>query len=154
MSATDQDFNNNQSSMINRSATTQSAGSTRVGADLDVASVVAVLGLAVTLWIHLKDLSDKFAETPYLGVGYAVLVVAAVAAAVMIATGRQRGWLLAGGACAATIVGFVLTRTTGLPAATGDIGNWSEPAGIYALIAEGAVIAATAYVLIGSRQRS
>ena len=119
-----------------------------------VASVVAVLGLAETAWLHLKDLSDKFAETPYLGIGYAALVVAAVAAAFMIATGRRRGWLLGAAACAVTIIGFVLTRTTGLPAATGDIGNWSEPAGIYALIAEGVVVAAAAHTLTRRARRS
>lgn len=111
------------------------------------ATVIGVLGLAATGWLHLKDLSDKFSETPYLGAGYAALVVAAVTAVFMIATGRRRGWLLGAAACAATIVGFVLTRTTGLPAATGDIGNWSEPAGIYALIAETAVVATAAFTL-------
>ena len=112
-----------------------------------VVSVVAVLGLAETAWIHLHDLSEKFAETPYLGVGYAALVIAAITAAALIIKGHRYGWLLGGAACAATIVGFTLTRTTGLPAATGDIGNWGETAGIYALVAEAVVVAAAAHTL-------
>jgi hypothetical protein len=118
------------------------------------AVMVGVVALAETAWIHLKDLSDKFAETPYLGVGYAAIVVAAVAAGFLIVTGRRRGWALAGAMCLATIIGFVLTRTTGLPAATGDVGNWGEPAGIYALIAEGVVVTTSAYVLTRTYPRN
>jgi hypothetical protein len=34
----------------------------------------------------------------------------------------------------------VLSRTTGLPSATGDIGNWTEPLGLASLFVEGAVV--------------
>ncbi len=116
-----------------------------------VLRAAAVAGLAATAGIHLRDLSDKFAETPYLGVGYAALIIAAVAAAVMIVKRQTAGWLLAGAACALTIAGFVLTRTTGLPAATGDIGNWGEAVGIYALVAEAVVVATASFALITRR---
>ena len=33
--------------------------------------------------------------------------------------------------------GYVLSRTTGLPNATGDIGNWTEPLGLASLFVEG-----------------
>ena len=117
-----------------------------------IARVTAIVALGGTAWVHLRDLSDKFAETPYLGVGYAVLVVAAVAAALLIATGRRQGWLLAVAACVATIIGCTLTRTTGLPSAMGDIGNWGEPAGIYALAAEAIVVSTAAYALTRRQQ--
>jgi hypothetical protein len=45
-------------------------------------------------------------------------------------------------------VGFVLTRTTGLPQARDDIGNWSEPLGLAALFVDGAVIAVAGYALV------
>ena len=48
-------------------------------------------------------------------------------------------------------MGFVLTRTTGLPQAKGDIGNWSEPLGLAALFVEGAVIAVAGYALAALR---
>ncbi len=106
-----------------------------------------IAGLTITAYIHLTEMSDKFAEVPYLGVGYALLVIACVAAAVLIIKGDRRGWMLGGGVCLATIVGFVLTRTTGLPASKDDIGNWSESIGTYALIAEGAVVVLAAIAL-------
>ena len=106
-----------------------------------------IAGLTITAYIHLTEMSDKFAEVPYLGVGYALLVIACVAAAVLIVKGDRRGWMLGGGVCLATIVGFVLTRTTGLPATKDDIGNWSESIGTYSLIAEGVVVVLAAIAL-------
>jgi hypothetical protein len=35
----------------------------------------------------------------------------------------------------------VLSRTTGLPQANGDIGNWTEPLGLASLFVEGCVVA-------------
>lgn len=108
------------------------------------AEVVAAVGLAGTAYIHLEELSDKFAEVPYLGVGYGVLSIACVASIVMIAARVRLGWYLGGATALATLVGFVLTRTVGLPASTDDIGNWSESIGTWSLIAEGVVVVATA----------
>jgi hypothetical protein len=110
-----------------------------------------VAGLTVTAYIHLTEMSGKFAEVPYLGVGYAFLVAACAIAAVLIVQGDRRGWMLAGAACLATIIGFVLTRTTGLPASSDDIGNWSESIGTYSLIAEGIVVVLSAVALGRSR---
>jgi hypothetical protein len=53
------------------------------------------------------------------------------------------GGLLALGA----ITGYTLTRTVGLPSATGDVGNWLEPLGLASLFVESILVAVTAYVL-------
>jgi hypothetical protein len=53
----------------------------------------------------------------------------------------RRGFVVAGGLAAATFLGYCLSRTTGLPAATDDIGNWTETLGVWSLIAEAAVVA-------------
>jgi hypothetical protein len=42
----------------------------------------------------------------------------------------------------------------GLPQATGDIGNWSEPLGLASLMVEGCLIALSSTVLLGSRSRA
>lgn len=115
---------------------------------------VAFAGLGVTAWIHLSELSSKFREVPYLGVGYALLVVACVVAGLGVVRGDKRGWLLAAAASAATLIGFTLTRTTGLPGAMDDIGNWSEKIAIYSLIAEGVVLAVSGFVLARGHHRS
>ncbi|TFH20503.1 MAG: hypothetical protein E4H05_02135, partial [Acidimicrobiales bacterium] len=64
----------------------------------------AVVALAITGWVHLMDMSDKFSEVPYLGIGYGLIVIAAIASIVLILRGDRRGWMLGGGMCLATIV--------------------------------------------------
>ena len=85
---------------------------------------------------------------PYLGVAYVALIVASVvAAALLVRSWSRTGWLLSGALGAATILGFVLTRTTGLPGATEDRGNWLEPLGLASLFVEAAVVALAAYAV-------
>ncbi len=105
---------------------------------------LTITGLVGIAWIHLLDLAGKLEETPYLGVAYIGLIVGCAAAVVLLARHDRRGFLLAGGLAAATFLGYCLSRTTGLPAATDDIGNWAETLGIWSLIAEGAVVALSA----------
>src|SRR5436309_9883894 len=77
----------------------------------------AALCLAVAV-IHVKDQGgfpgDK---TPtYVGVGYYLLEVAAVVAAVMLLTRSfGRGWLLSIGVALGPLVGYVLSRGPGMP---------------------------------------
>jgi hypothetical protein len=64
----------------------------------------------------------------------------------------SRAWAAAALLPLATIVGFTLTRTTGLPHAMDDIGNWTEPLGLASLIVEGTVVALAGGVL-AARER-
>jgi hypothetical protein len=111
------------------------------------AEVGAVIGLAGTAYIHLAEFSGKFSEVPYLGVGYALLSAACIGAIALIVARNKAGWYLGGAVAAATLIGFVLTRTVGLPASTDDIGNWSEPIGTWSLIFEGLTVALAAAMI-------
>jgi hypothetical protein len=53
---------------------------------------------------------------------------------------------------AAVIVGYTLSRTTGLPQSTGDIGNWSEPLGLASLFVEGSLVVLAGGVLLARRR--
>ena len=90
--------------------------------------------LAIAL-IHLLDVIGKIKETPYLGVMYIALMH----------TGSALAWAAAGLLAAATLTGFILSRTTGLPNASDDIGNWTEPLGLASLFVEGAVVILAGY---------
>ena len=116
---------------------------------LPIFEALTILGLVGIAWIHLLDLGDKFEETPYLG-----LIAGCVAAAVLLVRRDRRGFVVAGGLAAATFVGYCLSRTTGLPAATDDIGNWTETLGVWSLVAEGAVVALSAAALSSKVRRS
>src|SRR3954452_9992683 len=109
---------------------------------------VAAVGLAGIALIHLLDSLGKFQEAPYMGWMYVGLMVSCLAvAATLVRANLREAWVAAIALPAAAIAGFTLTRTVGLPQATEDIGNWSEPLGLAALFVEGAVIAIAAYAL-------
>jgi hypothetical protein len=129
----------------------RSAGSARarlddgaIAAAVHEAAVRATLavGLAAIAVIHAIDSVGKWTETPYIFWMYMALIGAAVGtAAATLFTRMPQAFLAAAGLAAATMIGFILSRTTGLPSATGDIGNWTEPLGLASLVVEGLVVA-------------
>jgi hypothetical protein len=120
-----------------------------IGARAAVAVGLAGIGL-----IHLLDSIGKYSETRYLFWMYVALMVGSLAVAGAVLFSRTRlPFLAAAGLAASALVGYVLSRTTGLPNATEDIGNWAEPLGLASLFVEGAVVAASlaAYAVIPAR---
>jgi len=99
---------------------------------------IGLLGIGL---IHTLDLPSKWHETPYLAVAYVVLILASLAAAGgLVASGRRRWRQLAVAAAAGPMLGYIVSRTIGLPASTGDIGNWLEPLGLASLFVEATVL--------------
>jgi hypothetical protein len=118
--------------------------------DIAARAVVSV-GLAGVGLIHLLDAIGKYNETRYIFWMYVALIVGSLATAGAVLFARTRAaFLLAAGLAASAAVGYVLSRTTGLPNATGDIGNWTEPLGLASLFVEGAVaaVATGAYIAV------
>src|SRR3954465_2359494 len=90
-----------------------------------------VVGLAGIAVIHAVDSVGKWSEVRYMFWMYMALIVGALATAGAVLFTRSRLALLAaGGIAASAFAGYVLSRTTGLPSATDDIGNWTEPLGL------------------------
>jgi hypothetical protein len=114
-----------------------------------IARSVAIMGLVSVALIHLLDSGSKFHETPYLFWMYAALMVASLAVAGLLLHAETRlAWLVAGGLAASAFIGYVLSRVTGLPGATNDIGNWGEPLGLASLLIEGCIVALSLYRLV------
>ncbi|WP_407543264.1 hypothetical protein Q0M94_26185 (plasmid) [Deinococcus radiomollis] len=100
---------------------------------------IGLLLLAGIAWIHYRGIPDKLGETAYLGWSYILLVVGCAAAGAWLLSDRWRsGYVLGLVISLGAIVAYILTRSTGLPHATGDIGNWAEPAGVVSLLLEAA----------------
>jgi cytochrome bd-type quinol oxidase subunit 2 len=100
------------------------------------------VGLAGVAVIHAVDSVGKWSEVPYMFWMYMALIVGALAVAGAVLFTRSRAALAAAILVAASaFVGYVLSRTTGLPNATDDIGNWTEPLGLASLVVEGCVVA-------------
>jgi hypothetical protein len=120
------------------------------------ARAVTATGLAGIALIHLLDSIGKYSETRYLFWMYVALMVASVVTAAAVLFTRQRiAFLAAAGLAASAAIGYILSRSTGLPNATGDIGNWTEPLGLASLFVEGAVVAVagSAYALVPAVRR-
>jgi hypothetical protein len=87
--------------------------------------------------IHVLDLPSTLTETHLIGYGYFVLIAAALLGAALLLTAPEpRVWLLVDLIALGAIVGYVLSRTSGLPTDRGDVGNWNCALGIAALSTE------------------
>jgi hypothetical protein len=106
-------------------------------------------------YIHVKDQGGIIgAKDPaYMQAGYYALeVTALVVAAMLLARIRPMAtWFLTVGVAAGPLVGFVLTRTVGLPNAMDDRGNWTETLGVVSLVVEGALLALATAQFLRSR---
>jgi len=95
--------------------------------------------ILVTGAIHWIDAPSSFGDATYKGLLFLANGIAAIIAAFGIQRGeRTWGWglavLVAGGA----LVGYVISRTVGLPGLPPDV--WLEPLGILSLMVEAAFI--------------
>jgi hypothetical protein len=119
--------------------------------DVAIRATTAV-GLAGIGLIHLLDAIGKYHETRYVFWMYVALIAGTLAtAAALLFTRSRLALLLGAGLAASALAGYVLSRTTGLPNATGDVGNWTEPLGLASLFVEGAVagVSCAAYAVAG-----
>ncbi|HMJ35423.1 MAG TPA: hypothetical protein VK501_16055 [Baekduia sp.] len=106
------------------------------------ARATVAVGLAGIALIHLLDSIGKWSETRYLFWMYIALMVGSLATAGAVLFSRHRAaWLAAAAVAASALIGYVVNRTVGMPNATGDIGNWTEPLGLASLFVEAAVLA-------------
>jgi hypothetical protein len=97
--------------------------------------------IVVTGVIHFVDAPSSFDDAQYKGILFVANGVGALVAAMGIYRGaRNWGWglglLVAGGA----LVGYVISRTVGLPGMAPE--EWLEPLGVAACVVEAAFIVA------------
>ena len=122
-----------------------------------VRPIGALLALSVAI-IHLVDQGGipGSKDPGYVGVLYWVLEIAAVVCAILLlipaATGA--GWVLALGVAAGPFLGYVLSRSTGLPNYSDDKGNWGETSGVISLIVEGLLLVFALGTLAAGRTRA
>ena len=104
-------------------------------------SSALMLGLAGIIAVHVMDLPGKMAEVPYMGFMYIGVIAAAGVLIHRVISGPNKLDFLATAALAgAVILGFIVNRTAGMPGATDDIGNWTEPLGLLSLVIEAWVV--------------
>ncbi|MEA2421806.1 MAG: hypothetical protein QOF55_905 [Thermoleophilaceae bacterium] len=113
-----------------------------------VPRAVAIVGLLGVGLIHLLDSIGKYSETRYLFWMYIGLIIGSIAVSGALLVRESRAaWAATGLLAAAALVGYVLSRSTGLPSAKGDVGNWAEPLGLASMFIEGCLVALAGYRL-------
>jgi len=117
-----------------------------------IARTVAVLGLATFALIHILDLPGTMKGTLYIGWLYIGLIASAIGlAGALMRTSDTRVWGAAAGLVTSVIVAYILSRTTGLPQSSDDIGNWGQTLGIAMLFVGGSLLALSSGVLLSRR---
>ena len=112
-------------------------------------AIAALLGIAV---VHVLQSPDAFREATYLGILFIVAIVASVVmAAVLTQTGDERVELAAGAMAALILICYILSRTSGLPSVTNNIGEWTNPLGLVSMVAEALMVCVAAGRLAGRR---
>jgi hypothetical protein len=122
---------------------------------LAVRLVGALLALAVSV-VHVADQGGitMLSSPAWIGWGYRIIEVGGVltAIALMLPWSRWLGWaagmLLGIGPFAA----YILSRSVGVPADPGDVGNWGYWVGTLSLFVEAALIVLCAAMLLAHRR--
>jgi hypothetical protein len=111
-------------------------------------TTLTIAGVSAIGLIHLLDSVDTYHETRWLFWAYVLLMAATiVVAAALLHHPDRRAFTGAALVAAAPLLGYILSRTTGLPGADDDIGNWTDPLGLASLWVEGAVLLTAGYAL-------
>jgi len=98
---------------------------------------VCALTLLVTAATHIPLVPEHLEEAPYVGVLFILLsAVSILLAAAILVRDLPLVWVTSGTVTLLAFVAFLVSRTIGLPEIGDDIGNWTEPLGFPALVAE------------------
>jgi len=106
--------------------------------------ILVWLGIILILTIgtiHAVDAKDSFSDAAYKGWLFYANAVGALIAAYGIYNQHRWGWNLGLLIAAASLIGYVASRTVGLPQIPAEPDAWLEPLGVASLIAEGLFVA-------------
>ena len=90
---------------------------------------------------HVPITREHLSEAPYIGWSFIVLEVASlVLALALVGSDTPLVWRAAAVVPALAIIGYLLSRSVGLPQIADEVGNWTEPLSFVALAAEALLI--------------
>lgn len=101
------------------------------------ATAIGLVLIALTGLIHLVEAPEYWGEVRYVGALFGLTAAGAVLAAVGIMRGERWGWLLGSLIAVSNAVGYVASRTIGIPRFREN--SWDtflEPIGIASLVVE------------------
>jgi hypothetical protein len=112
---------------------------------------LAGIGLILAVGVvHLVEIPTHYGISPYLGVLFAVNFALTLVAAFGIGRGAMGwGWSLGALISSSALLGYLVSRLFGLPAAPELAGEWTSALGSLAMIFEGMFLAGWFSVLTG-----
>jgi MFS family permease len=102
--------------------------------------LVAGAGLLIAIAIiHLQDQGGLLGgvSPTWLKYGYYLVEIGALVSALFVIRGKAIGWVLGLASSVGPFVGYILSRSVGVPGDPGDVGNWGYLLGTVSLLVEG-----------------
>jgi hypothetical protein len=113
----------------------------------------AITVLAIGL-IHILDAAGTYHTTRWIFWAYIALIVASVPVALLLLhLASPLAWAAAAALAAGPFVGYLWSRSVGLPGDAPDVGNWLCTLGMAALFVEVALLGLSATRLVLAQQR-
>ncbi|MCA1730767.1 MAG: hypothetical protein LC751_15605 [Actinobacteria bacterium] len=110
--------------------------------------IVGVVLISLVGLIHLLVTSEYFEYAAYVGLLFLVNVACSILSAYGIYRGASWGWILGLVISVGSFMGYIVSRTVGLPGAPGILREpFTEPPGLLSLVVELAFAGVAAYVL-------
>lgn len=110
---------------------------------------LAAAGAVGEAVVHIPLLESHLTEAPYIGVGFLLLIVAGfIVGTKLLVAPDKRAWALCGLVATLALLGYILSRTVGLPQIHDDIGDWHNLLGTVAVLCEATMLVATLVQLV------
>jgi hypothetical protein len=117
-----------------------------------IARIVAIGGLVALALIHMIQLPDAFHEIGYLGALFIAAIVASLGLATLLTRSSDEVvWAATGSLAALVLLGYIISRSVGLPGFTGDMGEWAHAPGLVSMAVEGFLVLLSTGVLATRR---
>lgn len=96
-----------------------------------------IISILATGLIHFINAPDSFRDIPYKGVLFVFNGLGALVSAVGIYRGeRTWGWMLGALIASSALLGYIASRTIGMPGLPAEPDKWLEPMGVASMAAE------------------
>lgn len=119
------------------------------------ARLLAVVGITAIAVIHILDAVGTFSDVRYIFWLYMAIVIGAIPVSLaLLHWASPLAWIGVAALAAGPLLGYVLTRSVGLPGDSGDIGNWLDTLGLASMFVEAGVLSlALTRMTMGLRPR-
>jgi hypothetical protein len=98
-------------------------------------SWIGIIVILITGLIHLYNAPGEFQDAPYMGVLFFVFFLSSIVSAIGIYRGELLwGWILGGLLSIGAIVGYLISRTVGMPMS--GVEDWGPPLAYFSIFLE------------------